>query len=279
MARDQDDPDDADLTPSARELLIARRRAPTSPTPSCCPYRPVLKGALGCRRPSECTAAARERLVPGPRGCHPPWRRYVRGVVPHEWIPSWHLESLKAGAVAARTYAANWVLNGGKYDCADVDDTARSQVYADDHNARADDAVRATACEVVTRDGAMINAEYSAENSDPLEFGVSEPCAAAGPTNLRPQARHRASGGTQRWADGGQTYRWMVEHYYPGATVGNGCADPRPDMQLRQRLSRWTPSRASIPQVPMIAPISSGGAGAWTSSTSTPADGSSWPSS
>ncbi|MEZ4474268.1 MAG: hypothetical protein R3F60_26475 [bacterium] len=40
MARDQDDPDDADLTPGARELLIARRRAPTSPTPSCCPTAP-----------------------------------------------------------------------------------------------------------------------------------------------------------------------------------------------------------------------------------------------
>ncbi|MEZ4474269.1 MAG: SpoIID/LytB domain-containing protein [bacterium] len=166
-----------------------------------------------------------------------PLEEYVRGVVPHEWIPSWHLESLKAGAVAARTYAANWVLNGGKYDCADVDDTARSQVYADDRNARADDAVRATACEVVTRDGAMINAEYSAENSDPTEFGVSEPLCSGRARNGH--GRGMCQWGTQRWADQrGQTYRWMVEHYYPGATVGNGCADPRPDLQLRQRLSR-----------------------------------------
>ena len=35
-----------------------------------------------------------------------PFEQYVRGVLPHEWIRSWNPESLKAGAVAIRTYAA-----------------------------------------------------------------------------------------------------------------------------------------------------------------------------
>ncbi|MCB1641452.1 MAG: diguanylate cyclase [Xanthomonadales bacterium] len=237
MARDADDLDDPDLTPLARELIEARRRAPGLTDAQLLPRRPVLKGAL--ELPATVRVYRRGAENDSCRGRVDviPLEEYVRGVVPHEWIPSWHLESLKAGAVAARTYAANWVLNGGKYDCADVDDTARSQVYADDRNARADDAVRATACEVVVRDGAMINAEYSAENSDPTEFGVSEPLCSGRARNGH--GRGMCQWGTQRWADQrGQTYRWMVEHYYPGGGVGNGCADPRPDVQLRQRLAR-----------------------------------------
>src|SRR5262245_54761216 len=38
-----------------------------------------------------------------------PFERYVAGVLPHEWIRSWHEQSLRAGAVAIRTYAAWWV--------------------------------------------------------------------------------------------------------------------------------------------------------------------------
>src|SRR5689334_2330340 len=30
---------------------------------------------------------------------------YVKGVLPHEWVPAWHPEALKAGAIAIRTYA------------------------------------------------------------------------------------------------------------------------------------------------------------------------------
>ena len=73
-----------------------------------------------------------------------PLEEYVRGVVPHEWIPSWHPESLRAGAIAARSYAWGWILAGGKYDCADLDDTTRSQVYEETRNARADVAVMET---------------------------------------------------------------------------------------------------------------------------------------
>ncbi len=47
---------------------------------------------------------------------------------------------LKAGAVAIRTYAWYWVNAGGKYDCADIDDTTASQVYKD---ARVADKVKA----------------------------------------------------------------------------------------------------------------------------------------
>ena len=34
-----------------------------------------------------------------------PFDEYIAGVLPHEWIPSWHDESLRAGSLAIRTYA------------------------------------------------------------------------------------------------------------------------------------------------------------------------------
>ena len=53
-----------------------------------------------------------------------PLEEYVKGVVPHDWIPLTD-ESLRAGSIAARSYAWGWILSGGKYDCADLDDTTR----------------------------------------------------------------------------------------------------------------------------------------------------------
>ncbi len=237
MGRDQDDLGDPDLSEAARTLMTARRAHPLLSDAELFPQRVVLKGAVEVPATVRVYRRGAENDSCQGRVEVLPLEEYVRGVVPHEWIPSWHIESLKAGAVAARTYAANWVVAGGKYDCADVDDTTRSQVYRDDRNARADEAVRATACEVVVRDGALVNAEYSAENGDPTAFGVREELCSG--REVMGHGRGMCQWGSQRWADQrGQTYRWMVEHYYPGATVGSGCADPVPDVQLRQRLGR-----------------------------------------
>ena len=51
---------------------------------------------------------------------------YIQGVVPGEMPSSWHMEALKAQAVAARTYALATSLDGGVFDL--YPDT-RSQVY------------------------------------------------------------------------------------------------------------------------------------------------------
>jgi hypothetical protein len=151
-----------------------------------------------------------------------PFERYVRGVLPHEWIRSWNAESLKAGAVAIRTYAAYWVGAGGKYECADLDDTTASQVYRDAVYPESDAAVLATAGVYVVRDDQPVLAEYSAENGDPTATGVSEPLCAGRTVNGH--GRGTCQWGTQRWAQDGQTWDWIVAHYYPGATL----ATPRP---------------------------------------------------
>lgn len=147
-----------------------------------------------------------------------PFESYVKGVLPHEWIRSWHTESLRAGAIAIRTYAASWVRSGGKYTCADLDDTTASQVYKDERFAVTNAAVDATANMFVMKNGAPVFAEYSAENGHPTATGVSDSLC-AGKTRYG-HGRGACQWGSQRWASqSGKNARWIMEHYYPGATV------------------------------------------------------------
>jgi hypothetical protein len=82
-----------------------------------------------------------------------PFEEYVKGVLPHEWIPSWDSKALEMGAVAIRTYAWWWVAAGGKYDCADLDDTTASQVYEDERLDKTNAAVDATSGVAIFKDG------------------------------------------------------------------------------------------------------------------------------
>lgn len=146
-----------------------------------------------------------------------PFEKYVKGVLPHEWIRSWNAASLQAGAVAIRSYAAYWVKVGGKYDCADLDDTTASQVYKDEFFAVSDAAVDATRDVYVTRAGELISAEYSAENGDPTALGVAEPLCTGRAVNGH--GRGTCQWGTQRWAQSGKTFDWIVTHYYPSSAL------------------------------------------------------------
>ena len=61
-------------------------------------------------------------------------------------------------------------------------------------------------------------AEYSAENSDPTEFGVDEPLCTGRPR--QGHGRGTCQWGTQRWAtEESKTFDWIVTHYYPGSAL------------------------------------------------------------
>jgi len=142
---------------------------------------------------------------------------YVAGVIPAEWMAGWEPAALEAGAIAARTYASFWVAAGGKYACADVDDTTWTQVYRDARDERTDAAVARTEGAVVRRNGSLVFAEYSAENGSPTAFGVHDtPCAGK---RVNGHGRGVCQWGTQRWALRGETPDWMMAHYYPGSRV------------------------------------------------------------
>lgn len=146
-----------------------------------------------------------------------PFEQYVKGVLPHEWIRSWNPASLQAGAIAIRTYAAYWVAAGGKYTCADLDDTTASQVYRDEFFAATDAAVDATVDVYLVNGGALVFAEYSAENGDPTAMNVAEPLCAG--QARQGHGRGTCQWGSQRWAQDGKTFDWIATHYYPGATL------------------------------------------------------------
>lgn len=164
------------------------------------------------------------------------FEEYVKGVIPHEWSPSWHREALMAGAIAARTYALAHHLRGGRWTCADVDDGTVTQVYRDDRSATTDEAVEATRGQIIIRSGDAVFAEYSAENANPTADAVDDPTC-EGETQFG-HGRGMCQWGTQRWATGAcatapcdlgahgsepKDHVWMVEHYYPGATVVGGA--------------------------------------------------------
>ncbi len=214
-----------DLRPEARALIESRQAGEIEPEVIAAGWQPPTTIRIWRRGldGSSASCSGRVDVIP--------FETYVKGVLPHEWIRSWHVESLKSGAIAIRTYAANWVRNGGKYTCADLDDTTASQVYKDERFANTNAAVDATAGMYVMKNGLPINAEYSAENSNPTANGVSEPLC-AGKTRYG-HGRGTCQWGSQRWASqSGKNATWIMEHYYPGASVQKVGGTPTPSTTI-----------------------------------------------
>lgn len=95
---------------------------------------------------------------------------YLYGVVPVEMSASWHIESLKSQAVAARNYA---VFPSGKYARFgfDVDDSVESQAY-DGYSAehpRSTEAVDATRGEYMLYDDEVIHMFFNASSGGYLD--------------------------------------------------------------------------------------------------------------
>jgi stage II sporulation protein D len=98
--------------------------------------------------------------------------KYLEGVVPAEVGKDWPVESLKAQAVAARTFAWWTVLNERKTNIDfDLDDTVQYQAYSGTLNqtAATDLAVTETANTVMKYSGKVIKAYFSADSGGKTE--------------------------------------------------------------------------------------------------------------
>ncbi|MFC4322190.1 SpoIID/LytB domain-containing protein [Litchfieldia salsa] len=92
-----------------------------------------------------------------------PLEDYLKGVVPFEVFPSWNLETLKAQALAARTYAFTQKEK-------EMNDTIQYQVYGGfTWNPETTKAVEETKGEIITHNGTPITAFYSASNGGMTE--------------------------------------------------------------------------------------------------------------
>ncbi len=175
---------------------------------------------------------------------------YVKQGLNDEWIASWHMESLKAGSLPYRTYGAYYVLHpiDPNYD---ISNTTCKQVWDSDYSTRCYTAADATAGEYLeTAGGAMAFSEYSAENNC-LNPSTSYPCncgdgysgngtdwpciqdqVCAGHDRYG-HGRGMCQWGSSRWANNGQSYQWIANHYYnPGHIYRCGTPHPNPDFEV-----------------------------------------------
>jgi hypothetical protein len=163
---------------------------------------------------------------------------YVKRGLNDEWISSWQIESLRAGAVAYRSYGAYYVAHPIKSNY-DICSTTSCQVNDSDTATSTDQAANDTAGVVLSRDGSTIfRSEYSAENNawDDPNDGLSctntdrscgngyvgspaagWPCLAdsvATNHGCFGHGRGMSQWGTQRWATSGKGWRWITDHYF-----------------------------------------------------------------
>lgn len=171
---------------------------------------------------------------------------YVRFGLDDEWIASWNANSLKAGAIAFRSYGAyhvNHPINAANYD---ICNTTSCQVCDPSDSATStNNATNQTTGSVVVNSTStdILFAEYSAENnlggcadgftgnngtwpclSDPVDAGQA----------FFGHGRGMCQWGSQRWSiNQGKDFVWIVEHYYNGngnpAGLRNGIFQMSPD--------------------------------------------------
>ncbi|MER6366770.1 SpoIID/LytB domain-containing protein, partial [Kitasatospora sp. NPDC001527] len=154
-----------------------------------------------------------------------PFNSYVKDVLPGEWITSWQPDSLKAGAMAAKTYAWYWVNNwrGGSSNgtCYNVDDSINYQRYIPGRaTATTNAAVDATWNSVMTRNGSIFQASYQAT----LTGNTSESCG----SGLSRYPNTLSQWGSQNCALAGQSWQSILSTYYPGLSIGSGSTGGSP---------------------------------------------------
>ena len=146
-----------------------------------------------------------------------PLEEYLGAVVPAEMPASWPLEALKAQAVAARTYALHAHVHP-RHGQADLCAGQHCQVWHPPaQHPGTDEAIAATAGEVLLWQGEPLCAMYSAncgghtdDGSAPYLRGVS--CPAAGPR--RGHGLGLCQHGARVLAEQGLSYRQILAHYY-----------------------------------------------------------------
>lgn len=164
---------------------------------------------------------------------------YVGRGLDEEWIPSWDADSLAAGAVAYRSYAAYYVAHpvNSRYD---ICNSTSCQAFNADSVSATVAAAAATRGVLLTRDGKTAAfSEYSSENnawdspSDGLSCVNNDLSCGNGrngsPRNNWPclsdevgrnrgcfgHGRGMSQWGTQRWAaNHGRDWRWIANHYF-----------------------------------------------------------------
>ena len=145
------------------------------------------------------------------------FKTYVKHVLPSEWIPSWHSESLKAGALPVKLYGWYWTIYakypGSGYD---VKDTTSDQVYNPNVSyASTNAAVDATWGYKLTRNNNIFQAQYCAGS-----YNSSRTTGQCSQNHGWTVGNYMTQWGSKWYADNGRTWQYMMTFYYDNAVVG-----------------------------------------------------------
>ncbi len=137
------------------------------------------------------------------------FKTYVKHVLPNEWMPEWPRESLRAGAMAAKSYGWYQVNHGGKWPGlgADVMDSSCDQVYNPAVSyASTDQAVDDTWNYRITRNGSIHICYYWA--------GYPNNGNNAGDDRM-------TQWGSEYWARQGKSWSWILTYYYANTVISS----------------------------------------------------------
>ena len=167
---------------------------------------------------------------------------YTESGLDDEWIASWHTESLKAGSIPYRTYGGYYVQHpvSSNYDIAS---STSNQVWGSAIYTATKSAAQATTGKILTTSTGTnpVRSEYSAENnyggssyncSNGYAGGSgSYPCYSDNICSGKSPSGHgrgMCQWGSQRWANNGKDYNWIVNHYYIATVNYRVCSNSNP---------------------------------------------------
>jgi PKD repeat protein len=167
---------------------------------------------------------------------------YSESGLDDEWIASWHIESLKAGSIPYRTYGGYYVQHPVSSNF-DIASSTCNQVWNSDIYTASQSAAQATTGKILTTSTGTtpVRSEYSAENN----YGGSSyncsngyaggsgayPCYSdniCSGTSPSGHGRGMCQWGSQRWANNGKDYNWIVNHYYIATVNYRVCSNSNP---------------------------------------------------
>jgi peptidoglycan hydrolase-like amidase len=135
------------------------------------------------------------------------FKDYVKHVLPFEWIRSWPEDSLKAGAMATKSYAWHWINRGGKWPDADVYDSTCDQVYKPGITyASTDAAIEASWMAHMIRSNAILHASYRAYWSQCQAANLAGSCMG------QYESRDLAAAGMDWWQ--------ILRYFYANVSLG-----------------------------------------------------------
>ncbi|MCL6515438.1 SpoIID/LytB domain-containing protein [Alicyclobacillus sp.] len=139
-----------------------------------------------------------------------PFDEYCEDVLPNEWVPSWHIEALKAGAMAVKMFAWYHHLHPVTIDgfTFDVDNTVNFQTFRYwSRQPETNAAVRA-----------VHNAVYVKPNGEIIELNYRAGYRNSPNWQYR-NAQKMAQWGSEYWAERGRNWVQILQFYYMDRTL------------------------------------------------------------